>query len=93
MLFAQNVYYMYANRILCGFYGGGVFVIVPTYLSEIANDRCVRFTCVNFRILRAIFKQQQKLRFLLQGARYRQLDSGAELKHWNNDRVRARLLF
>lgn len=39
MLFAENVYYLYGTRVLCGLVGGGVFVITPTYLSEIANDK------------------------------------------------------
>lgn len=30
---------MYASRILNGFVGGGIFVIVPLFLSEIAVDR------------------------------------------------------
>lgn len=38
--FAQNVYYLYAARLLGGFFsGGGGYMIVPLYLSEIANDR------------------------------------------------------
>lgn len=37
--YAQNVYYLYASRILNGFVGGGVFVMVPLFLSEIASDR------------------------------------------------------
>lgn len=39
MLFAQNVYYLYAARILCGVLGGGVFVVTPAYLAEIADDK------------------------------------------------------
>lgn len=39
MLFAQNVYYLYAARVLCGIVGGGIFVITPAYLAEIANDK------------------------------------------------------
>lgn len=37
--FAQNVYYLYCARALSGFVGGGVFVMVPLFLSEIASDR------------------------------------------------------
>lgn len=51
MLYAKNVHYMYAHRILCGFYGGGIFVVVPSYLSEIASDKLVRNGCFHFRIL------------------------------------------
>ncbi|XP_031629245.1 facilitated trehalose transporter Tret1-like [Contarinia nasturtii] len=39
ILFAQNVIYLYVSRILNGFVGGGLFVIVPAFLSEIAIDR------------------------------------------------------
>ncbi|XP_031634206.1 facilitated trehalose transporter Tret1-like [Contarinia nasturtii] len=39
VLFAKNVFYLYASRALNGFVGGGVFVIIPTFLSEIAVDR------------------------------------------------------
>ncbi|XP_031623073.1 facilitated trehalose transporter Tret1-like [Contarinia nasturtii] len=39
VIFAQNVYYLYASRAINGFVGGGVFVIIPVYLSEIASDR------------------------------------------------------
>ncbi|XP_055302945.1 facilitated trehalose transporter Tret1-like [Sitodiplosis mosellana] len=38
VLFAQNVYYLYASRFLNGIVGGGVFVITPLYLSDIASD-------------------------------------------------------
>lgn len=41
ILFAQNVYYLYASRWLNGFAGGGIFVVVPAFLSEIASDRYV----------------------------------------------------
>ncbi|XP_055308413.1 facilitated trehalose transporter Tret1-like [Sitodiplosis mosellana] len=37
--FAQNVYYLYAARLLNGFFGGGIYTIVPLFLSEIAVDR------------------------------------------------------
>lgn len=33
------MYYLYAARILAGFVGGGILIIVPLYLSEIANDK------------------------------------------------------
>lgn len=37
--FAQNVYYLYAARTLSGIVGGGIFILIPLYLSEIASDR------------------------------------------------------
>ncbi|XP_031622892.1 facilitated trehalose transporter Tret1-like [Contarinia nasturtii] len=39
ILYGQNVFHLYASRILSGFVGGGIFVIVPAFLSEIAVDR------------------------------------------------------
>lgn len=39
ILFAQNVYYLYAARILDGLAMGSGFFLVPLFLSEIANDR------------------------------------------------------
>lgn len=39
ILYAQNVYYLYAGRLMCGIVASGVFIIVPLFLSEIANDR------------------------------------------------------
>lgn len=38
-MLAENVYYLYASRLVAGFVGGGIFVMVPLFLSEIANDR------------------------------------------------------
>lgn len=39
IIFAENVYYLYAARMLIGFVGGGLYVIMPMFLSEIASDR------------------------------------------------------
>lgn len=39
ILYAQNVYYLYASRSLNGFVNGSILVIVPAFLSEIAIDR------------------------------------------------------
>ncbi|XP_055302942.1 facilitated trehalose transporter Tret1-like [Sitodiplosis mosellana] len=39
ILFAQNVYYLFASRLLNGFVGGCVFCCCPLYLNEIACDR------------------------------------------------------
>lgn len=39
ILSAQNVYHLYIARLLSGAIGGGLFVIVPLYLNEIAHDR------------------------------------------------------
>lgn len=39
ILFAQNVYFLYAARLLSGSIGGGIFVLIPLYLNEIAHDR------------------------------------------------------
>lgn len=48
--FAQNVYYFYVARILGGFFGGSGYMIVPLFLSEIADDR-VRGRLVSTLIL------------------------------------------
>lgn len=40
------MYYLYASRIINGFFGGGVNVIVPIFLVEIASDS-VRGTVVS----------------------------------------------
>lgn len=38
--FAQNLYYLYAARLIGGFFiGGGGYIIVPLFISEISNDR------------------------------------------------------
>lgn len=39
ILFARNVFYLYASRFMGGFFGGGAYIITPLFLSEIANDR------------------------------------------------------
>lgn len=39
ILFAKNVYFLYASRALNGIVGGGVLAIIPLYLSEISTDR------------------------------------------------------
>lgn len=38
-LYAQNAYYLYVARFAIGLVGGGVFVIVPVFIAEIADDR------------------------------------------------------
>lgn len=39
IIYAQNVYYLYASRFLLGFVGGALSVIVPLMVAEIAEDR------------------------------------------------------
>lgn len=39
VIFAQNVYYLYVARVMHGFVCGGIIVISPVFLTEIANDR------------------------------------------------------
>lgn len=41
ILYAQNVHYLYAARIVNGFVGGGVFSIVPLYLSGNINVKYI----------------------------------------------------
>ncbi|XP_055302940.1 uncharacterized protein LOC129568722 [Sitodiplosis mosellana] len=38
ILYAENLYHLYASRLLNGFIGGGLFVVIPLYLSEISID-------------------------------------------------------
>lgn len=39
IIFAQNVIYLYIARFLGGLAGGGVFVLIPCYVAEIAEDK------------------------------------------------------
>lgn len=39
IIYAQNVYYLYASRFLTGFVGGAVFVVIPIMVAEIAEDK------------------------------------------------------
>lgn len=39
VLYAQNIYYLYVSRLMNGMVGGGVYIVIPVYLSEIADDR------------------------------------------------------
>lgn len=39
IIFAQNVYYLYAARALHGLVDGGVQVAIAVYFVEIANDK------------------------------------------------------
>lgn len=36
---AQNAFYLNVYRLLLGFSGGGSFVIIPIYVSEIADTK------------------------------------------------------
>lgn len=37
--YAKNPFYIIASRIIGGFAGGGMYAIVPSYISEISDDR------------------------------------------------------
>jgi MFS family permease len=37
--YARNPFYLIASRILSGFGGGGLYSIVPSYISEISDDK------------------------------------------------------
>lgn len=39
VIYAKNVYWLYASRILCGFVGGAYFIAIPIFVSEICSDR------------------------------------------------------
>lgn len=38
LFFATDVYFLYANRLISGISGGACFVVIPIYVSEIADD-------------------------------------------------------
>lgn len=37
--FASNSWYLIAARIVGGFSGGGIFVVLPVFIGEISEDR------------------------------------------------------
>lgn len=39
VLFARQVEYLYMGRILAGFTGGGIYVCIPLFVAEIADQR------------------------------------------------------
>lgn len=39
IIYAKNEMYLYAARLIGGFVGGGLFVVVPAFLAEIAETR------------------------------------------------------
>lgn len=41
ILFGKYVEYLYIARLLTGLGGGGIFSLIPTYVSEISEDRLV----------------------------------------------------
>lgn len=36
---ATNVYYLYASRLLAGFAGGAMLILLPRFVAEIADDK------------------------------------------------------
>ncbi|XP_055317544.1 facilitated trehalose transporter Tret1-like [Sitodiplosis mosellana] len=50
IVYAQNVYYLYASRFLVGFVGGAVFVVIPMMVAEISEDR-IRGTLCTILVL------------------------------------------
>ncbi|XP_055309204.1 facilitated trehalose transporter Tret1-like isoform X2 [Sitodiplosis mosellana] len=38
IIFAKNAYWLYISRVLCGFIGGGLFISIPIFVSEICSD-------------------------------------------------------
>lgn len=56
VLYAQNVYYLYLARLLNGFMGAGLYMIIPQFFTEIASDRYVN----NFSSLELLSKSSQK---------------------------------
>lgn len=41
LYFAMDVYYLYASRLISGISGGACFIVIPIYVSEIADDTWV----------------------------------------------------
>lgn len=41
IIVATDPYYLYAARFLAGLGGGGIFVVTPIYVAEIADDQLV----------------------------------------------------
>lgn len=39
-MFGRYVYHLYFARFLAGCTGGGLFVCIPLFVAEIAEDRC-----------------------------------------------------
>lgn len=39
MFLATNVYHLYIARLMIGIVGGGALVVIPIYVSEIAEDK------------------------------------------------------
>lgn len=39
LIVGTNYYYIYGARFLFGLSGGGVFILVPIFVSEISNER------------------------------------------------------
>lgn len=54
IIFATNVYELLVARFLAGFAGGGVFVLIPLYISEISEDK-VRGTLGSTLVLSSNF--------------------------------------
>lgn len=39
IIVGTNIYYLYAAKILAGITGGGIYVLIPIYVAEIAEDK------------------------------------------------------
>ncbi|XP_031623042.1 facilitated trehalose transporter Tret1-like [Contarinia nasturtii] len=50
ILFAANAYHLYVARFICGYAGGASLVVIPIFVSEIAEDK-VRGTLASMLIL------------------------------------------
>lgn len=46
-MFTRQVEYLYIGRILAGFAGGGIYVCVPLYVAEIADQKYVSSFLIN----------------------------------------------
>lgn len=39
VMYGTNVYHLYVARVFAGMTGGGVFVCIPLFVAEIADDQ------------------------------------------------------
>lgn len=43
VIYAKNVFHLYVGRTLAGLCGGGMYVIITIFTTEIAQDKYVKY--------------------------------------------------
>lgn len=76
--FAQDVYYLYAARLLAGFFSGGSYLMVSLFLSEIASDR-YHITILN----KCAVKFHVHMKNTFQCSRYTNFNTNLRRRYWN----------